>query len=189
MMRKDQLPGTFRVIFSGKRKSSSRTFPNPGYARTLPVFLFVCSVLKGLDGVVDPQVLVVFGDDFDLVFVIEDKVFQIIQQGSRFAQALSKQLQGKSIFHLGAFLLHFFTGFLLIRYGCVFEFDPSKEMFPLGVEAAYSGLNAIGDTDEKVVPKELGNVSFVVLEVFVVTYFDLLGGILSSIMTKGRPFT
>ena len=49
--------------------------------------------LQSRNGIVHAEILVIFGNDFDLVFVIQHKFFKVINEGIFLAKALSKQFE------------------------------------------------------------------------------------------------
>lgn len=107
-------------------------------------------MLDGLDGeygVIHPQILMSFGDDFNegaFGFVEEGVVFDQIEESAFFAGALGYGVEGDD------------AGF-----GFVVDALPWAEVFPGGCDAADDACGAVGEDKERVVVEELGDGCFV----------------------------
>ena len=106
---------------------------------------------QGLERVVDAEVLVVLGHQFDQParrLHEEDEVFYDIQQPLRRANPAEHRLQRNASFlRLAAHLF------------------PLGKMLPAGGDAAHPALAAVGEDDERVVPEEMRNGVLVIAEV------------------------
>ena len=121
--------------------------------------LVVLDIADALDGLVDAEELVVFGDDLnDVAFggVEEGVVFDEIEESAFFTGALDDGVEGD-----------------YSRFGFVADLFPLAEVVPGCGGAADDALAAVGEEDEGIVVKELGDGGFVVLEVLFVGKFEL----------------
>ena len=120
----------------------------------------VLDFADGLDGLVDAEELVVFGDDFDeraFSGIEKGVVFDEVEESVFFAGALDYGVEGDD------------AGF-----GFIADLFPLTEVIPGCGDAADDALAAVGEENDGVVVEELRDGGFVVLEVLFVGEFELL---------------
>ena len=113
-----------------------------------------------LHSTVDAKVLVVLGDQFlhaARVFRKQDEVLHQIEQVGLVTDASDHRFQANLAF-----------------FAFVIDLFPFGKVFPLGGQATDATLTTVTENDKGVVPEELGDGVFVVLEVVVEGVFDLL---------------
>ena len=121
--------------------------------------LVVLDFADGLDGLVDAEELVVFGDDFDkraFSGIEKGVVFDEVEESVFFTGALDNCVEGDDP-----------------RFGFVADLFPLAEVVPGCGGAADDALAAVGEENDGVVVEELGDGGFVVLEVLFVGEFEL----------------
>ena len=133
------------------------------------------AVLHRREGVVDAEVLVVLGDQLDRAPALlheQREVLDQVQQPRRIARAAEHRLQRDDA------LLPFAVDLL-----------PVVEVLPPGRDGADLAGAAVGEDDERVVRKELGDGGLVVAQVVPEGVFQPACDAFSSMKTSGRPLT
>ena len=113
--------------------------------------------------------LVVLGNDFLRVLVVNHKVFHIVQQLFFGTQALQKALG------TGALLANLIAAYFFFL---VFRAQPMEKVFPLGAQAAQARFQAVAEHTKHIGEEQLGNIGLVIGQIVIVGTTQLDVGVL-----------